>query len=223
MGHPNQSLFHLRKLAYELGAMVVSVAYRLAPEHPYPAPLTDAVESVEHLLAYAAAYGIDRSRVLLAGESAGANLALALALQLKDREALGGVRGLSLMGPMLDDRTALVREDRVAWLPWRPAENAFAWACYLNAEPGGRDTPERAAPGRAKALHGLPSVWLGVGAEDLFHGECARLAAGLAEAEVPVELREYPGAYHYFEAQPGPALSKRARADRLRAMARALA
>ncbi|MDT5017476.1 MAG: hypothetical protein QOD39_3636, partial [Mycobacterium sp.] len=100
IGHPGQDDVLCRRFAHELGAMVVSVDYRLAPEHPYPAPLEDCYAALTWL---AGLPSVDPSRVAIGGASAGGGLAAALALEARDRGEVPLAAQL-LVYPMLDDR-----------------------------------------------------------------------------------------------------------------------
>ncbi|MGF1647381.1 MAG: alpha/beta hydrolase fold domain-containing protein [Kineosporiaceae bacterium] len=204
------------------GCVVVSVGYRLAPEHPCPAPLEDAYTALAWLTAEAPRLGVDGSRVAVGGFSAGGGLAAGLAILARDRGAAPLALQL-LMAPMLDDR------DRARSVPvdrrlWHPEANARAWQAYLGDAAGGPGVPVTAAPGRASAadLAGLPPAYLAVGDLDLFLDECLDHTASLTAAGVPVELHVYPGAVHGSTGWlPRAELSRRWRADRDAALRRA--
>jgi acetyl esterase/lipase len=116
----------VRRMAEKVDALVVGVEYRLAPEHPYPAALDDCYAALQWLVARA---DIDSQRIVVAGVSAGAGLAAALALRCVDSR-LVDLAGQALICPMLDDRT--VRRTTVAGARgWTPEDNAFGWRSYL--------------------------------------------------------------------------------------------
>ncbi|WP_395447773.1 alpha/beta hydrolase [Aminobacter sp. UC22_36] len=197
VGKPEVAIPELQQLAAELGTLVVSVDYRLAPEHPFPAGLNDAYAALVWMHGSAEELGIDPARIALLGESAGAGLAAAVSL--KARHVLP-IRFQALRYPMLDDRTALhTPPAHVGTFIWNWQSNAFGWASVLGRKPVMDAAPEGAVPARAESLHGLPPTWIGVGTLDLFAQESMAFAARLVEAGVPVEMSVVPGAYHGFD------------------------
>lgn len=207
------------RLAGELGATVVSVGYRLAPEHPYPAAVDDCVDALAWATAQARRLGADPARLVVFGGSAGGGLALATALRCRDG---GGPRPLLVMAPYpMIDHTGESHSTRT--LPdlgvWDRAHNAQAWGWYL----GGRPADGYAAPAHAPDVSGLPPTFLDVGTEDIFLDETVDFARRLARAGVPAELHVYPGAYHGSEdLAPDAPLSRTVWATRLAALHRAL-
>ena len=186
--------------ARDLGLVVVSVDYRLAPEHPFPAALDDAQAAWSWLHGAAGELGIDPVRVAVGGASAGGGLAACLAQRLREEGDASPAAQL-LVYPMLDDRTAARRElDGVGHLVWPNRSNRAGWSAYLAAPPGAPDVPAYAAAARFADLGGLPPARIGVGALDLFLVENRTYAARLAAAGVATELHEVPGAPHGFDA-----------------------
>lgn len=188
------------QVARELGVLVVSAEYRLAPRHPFPTPLDDCHAVWRWLLEQSEPLRIDASRIAIGGMSAGGGLAAALVQRVCDE---GGPAPAAqwLMAPMLDDRTAALHAlDAVAHPVWDNGLNRFGWRSYLGVEPGTADLPAYAAPARRVDLAGLPPAWIGVGAIELFHDEDVAYARRLEEAGVPVTLEIVPGAPHGFEA-----------------------
>jgi acetyl esterase/lipase len=186
--------------ARDLGLVVVSVDYRLAPEHPFPAALDDAHAAWAWLQGAADGLGVDPARVSVGGASAGGGLAACLAQRLRDA---GGPRPAAqlLVYPMLDDRTAARRElDGAGHRVWTNRSNRAGWSAFLGREPGAPDVPDHAVAARAADLGDLPPAWIGVGALDLFLDEDRAYAARLAAAGVASELVEVPGAPHGFDA-----------------------
>ena len=181
-----------RRFSRKLGIVVASVEYRLAPEHPYPAPLDDCYSALTWLAGLPA---VDPDRVAIGGASAGGGLAAALALLARDRGEIAPAFQL-LVYPMLDDRNTSAFG--VAANPnhrmWSPRSNQFGWAAYL-----GNADPQVAVPARHEDLSGLPPAWIGVGSHDLFHDEDLVYAERLKDAGVPAEVEVVPGAFHGFD------------------------
>lgn len=196
-----------RRFAERLGITVASVEYRLAPGDPYPAPLDDCLAGLRHLVADPA---VDPGRVAVGGNSAGAGLAAALALRVRD-EGGPALAFQLLVYPMLDDRTAArddLEQDDVR--AWSPTSNALGWRSYLGRyAPGAPDVPALAAAARAESLAGLPPAWIGCGTLDLFHDEDRTYADRLVAAGVPCTFSSVPGAFHGFDIlAPGAAVSR---------------
>lgn len=211
-------------IAEAVGALVASVEYRLAPEHPFPAPLEDCYAGLAWLTANADALGIDRARIAIGGGSAGAGLAAGLALLARDRGAIP-ICYQHLVYPMVDDRNETASSHAILdTRVWSRHANTVGWNAYLDGRAGSEGVEAYAAPARATDLTGLPPAYICVGTLDLFLDEDIAYARALLEAGVPTELHVYPGAFHGSTATvPGAALSKRWRADELAAISRALA
>lgn len=191
IGSPAQDDALCRQLSDRLGAVVAAVDYRLAPEHPYPAPLEDCYAALTWL---AALPGVDPTRLVVAGASAGGGLAAALALLARDRDA-PKLAAQVLVYPMLDDRTSYDgNEDKRTFRLWGRRSNEFGWRSYL-----GDTDPNLAVPARRTDLAGLPPAWIGVGTHDLFHDEDLAYADALSAAGVPTEVLVVPGAFHGFD------------------------
>lgn len=182
-------------LARQLGSLVVSVEYRLAPEHPFPAPHEDCLRALRWMHAEADALRIDPARIAVSGESAGGGLAAGLVQRAVDDGI--PVAFQHLIYPMLDDRTVQRAEAADAWhAVWTPPSNRYGWTSYLGAEPGGDVVPPYAVPARRASLVGLPPTWIGVGSVDLFHDEDVAYAEALREAGVPCTLHVTEGMFH---------------------------
>lgn len=179
------------------GAVTVSVEYRLAPEHPFPAALDDCTDALVWMTSQEGPMDIDATRVGVFGSSAGGGLAVGLALRTRDH---GGprLRHLVLAAPMLDDRPGR-RPNHVPLGIWDVEHNEEAWAYALGGRAGDADVSSHAAPARETDLRNVPPVYLDVGALDLFFSESVSFVQRLADALVPVELHVYPGTYHGFE------------------------
>lgn len=185
--------------AKALGVTVVSAEYRLAPRHPFPAPLDDVHAVWRWTLAHAGELGIDAARVAIGGQSAGAGLAANLVQRIHDE---GGTQPVAqwLFCPMLDDRTAADTSlDAVKHFIWDNAANREGWAAYLGEAPGAPTLPAYAAGARRDDLSGLPKTWIDCGTVELFHDEDVAYADRLRAAGVDVTLDEVAGAPHGFE------------------------
>lgn len=207
-----------RQMSRYLGCVVLVPDYRLAPEWPYPAALDDASAALCWLREQAPSLGVDPARIALRGVSAGGGLAAGLALRCRDRRS-PRLRGLSLVFPMLDDRTR-AHEHCGRWV-WTASANRFAWNAYLkDLDPGA--VPDCAAPARARNLSGLPPTFLACGSIDLFAAENLAFAARLLEAGNTLEMHLYPGAYHGFPLVPQARCSQALVRDSLNWMSRQL-
>lgn len=198
IGSARQDDLLCARFARRLGVTVVSVDYRLAPEHPFPTPLEDCFAAYEMVQRDAAELRLDPARLIIGGASAGGGLAAALALLVHDRSRPPPLLQL-LVYPMLDDRTVLRSlDDRLVRL-WDRTSNALGWRQYLGREPGTPDVSDHAAPARRVDLRGLPPAWIGVGTRDLFHDEDVAYAERLRAAGVSTELEIVDGAFHGFD------------------------
>lgn len=181
------------------GVTIVSVDYRLAPRHPYPAALDDVHTAALWMRRSAAALGIEPGRLAVGGQSAGGGLAACLVQRLHDEGV--PVAAQWLFCPMLDDRTAADRSlDAAAHPVWSNRSNLVGWSAYLGRAPGGAAAPPYAVAARRADLAGLPPAWLYVSDIELFGPEVRRYAERLRAAEVPTVLETVRGAPHGFEA-----------------------
>lgn len=223
VGSVGRTDLRMQRIVEMAECVVVSVAYRLAPEHPFPAPLEDCYAALAWTASNARSLGIDPGRIAVGGASAGGGLAAGLALLARDRGEIP-VAFQFLIYPMLDDRTVnpsirSVTDPRV----WNVASNRNGWRAYLGTEPGGEDVSPYAAPARATHLLDLPPAYISVGTGDHFADEDIAYAQRLIGAGVRVELHVYPGAFHGAETLvPTAALSQRMLADQDGALKRAL-
>jgi len=217
-GH-RSGLAALALLAQDLGVIVLTPDYRLAPEYPYPAASDDCWAAITWSVEHADELGIDPRRLVLVGGSAGGAISGGLALRLRDA---GGpeLAALMLIQPQLDDRNQLPStfelDDDIIW---DRTSNLTAWSLYLGE---GVDAPAYAAPARAESLAGLPPTFIEIGSSDLFRDECLAFAARASHDRVPVELHLWPGAFHGFDAVAGSAIAAAALAARRNYLVRAL-
>jgi acetyl esterase/lipase len=220
MGTADAAQERCSRFAADLGIVVVSVDYRLAPEHPFPAGLEDCHAALVWTHQQADRLGIDPTRIAVGGDSAGGGLAACLAQLAHDR---GGppICFQLLQYPMLDDRTAL-RTD-VDAIVWTNRSNRYAWSAYLGHRVGESETRPHAVASRRDDLTGLPPAWIGVGDIDLFHDENVDYAGRLRAAGVQCELHSVPGMYHGAEHVAPTAPSMRAFLDAMTAALRSSA
>ncbi len=210
--------------AEELGLVMVSVGYRLAPEHPHPAPVEDCYAGLLWTAEHAKEIGGDPNRIVLAGGSAGGGLAAAVALLARDRKGPRAI-GQVLMCPMLDDRNDTPSAHQMAGLGvWDRTSNETGWRALLGEACGSADVSPYAAPARADDLSGLPPAFIDVGSAETFRDEDVAYASRIWQAGGIAELHVWPGGFHGFDGLvPQAALSMDARAARLRWLRRLLA
>jgi triacylglycerol lipase len=212
-------------MAAALGIPVASVEYRLAPDHPFPAPQNDCYDALQWLAAQADELGVDASRLGITGESAGGGLAAATALMARD---LGGpsLAAQFLTYPMLDHRTGSQEcpygNTITGEFVWTRLHNQFGWEALRGDYAAVDERKGWFSPALAEDLAGLPPAWIGTGSLDLFLDEDLDYALRLVKAGVSVELHSYPGAIHAFNALTEAATAKAYTRDLLGAMARML-
>lgn len=200
LGRPEADHALCSRIARDARIPVVSVRYRLAPEHPFPAGLDDCSAALRWLHEHAAELGVDAARMAVGGASAGGGLAAAVVQRATD-DGLPVAFQL-LVYPMLDDRTVLRRDHAGRGrILWTPRSNAYAWTSYLGHPPGAAEPRPYAVPARREELSGLPPAWIGVGDLDLFHDEDLEYARRLQKAGVPVTVLVEPGMYHAAEVE----------------------
>ena len=207
-------------LAKDLGIVVASVEYRLAPEDPYPAGLDDCSTALAWLHEHAADFGIDATRLGVYRQSAGGGLAAALALRSRDRG--GPPICFQFLGmPELDDRLQTPSMRTFVDTPmWNRPNAVLSWQHYLSGVDG--DVPSDAAPARATDLARLPPTYISAMEFDPLRDEAIDYASRLLHAGVPVELHVFPGTYHGFTVVTDAAISRRAEAEARTALRRGL-
>jgi acetyl esterase len=185
-----------RKLADEGELMVVSVDYRLAPEHKFPAAVDDAIASTKWIAENAKQFGIDASRLMVGGDSAGGNLAAVVAISARDGNG-PDIAGQLLIYPAIDfamthpshkepETSILLTHSVIRWFRDH----------YLS---GAADVHDwRASPARATTLIGLPPAYVLTAGADPLRDEGDEYARRLKEAGVAVTYRTFPGQFHGF-------------------------
>ncbi|WP_103109299.1 alpha/beta hydrolase [Brevibacillus reuszeri] len=224
LGHPDMDDALCERFVQAANCVVVSVDYRLAPEHPYPAAINDCYAALLWMTDEAEELGIDLARVAIAGASGGGGLTAALALLVRDKGGPDLIFQMPLY-PMLDNRnrTASSHEILADNATWNRTNNLMAWGMYLGEDASKNELSPYAVPARAESLAGLPPTFTCIGQLDLFRDETIEYVTRLAEAGVDVEFQLYPGSYHCFEVfVPQAEVSKRASQSYVDAMARAL-
>jgi acetyl esterase/lipase len=189
-----------RSLAAETGAVVVSVDYRLAPEHPFPAAVDDCYAATEWIAGHGTEIGVDGGRLAVAGDSAGGNLAAVVALRARDRD--GPRISFQALGcPVIDHdfTTGSYRDCSEGFFLERTTMEWF-WDHYVS-DVSGRDDPE-VSPLRADSLAGLPPALVITAEYDPLRDEGDAYAARLREAGVPVAHHSYDGMTHCFYVMP---------------------
>jgi acetyl esterase len=189
--------------AEDTPCLVVSVDYRLAPEHPYPAAAEDAWEVLTWVARHIREFGGDPARIAVAGDSAGGNLAAGLALRARDAGGPGLVQQ-TLICPWLDLTPAAGGADSFRHFgdgPWL-SRTALGWYQGLYLAQPGRAGEVAASPLLAESLAGLPPALVVLAEFDILADQGRAWAGRLAEAGVPVQVACHRGMVHDFVMMP---------------------
>jgi acetyl esterase/lipase len=207
------------RIADSSKAVVVSVGYRRAPEHQFPAALDDAYAALIWTAQHAAELDLDPERVAVGGHAAGSGLAAAVALRARDQQG-PRIRYQLLNQPALDDRQQTWSARTFTDTPFMTrAKVSASWRHYLdpaNASP-------YAAPARADDLSGLPSAYIATAEFDPNRDEAIGYAQRLLQAGVSVELHQWAGTFHGSQAILSATISRRQIDELSTALRRALA
>ncbi|MET8571602.1 alpha/beta hydrolase [Streptomyces sp. NPDC004783] len=207
------------RLAAASGAVVISVGYRLAPEHPFPAAFDDSYAVLVWAAGNAAELGVDPERIAVGGHSAGGALAAATALRARDERG-PAIRFQLLNQPGLDDRPETwTKGALVETLGGGHVHAAAAWRHCLGAATA---TPY-AAPARATDLSGLPPAFIASAEYCPYRDVDITYALRLLRAGVSVELHQWPGTFHGSLAIMSAEVSQRQLAELGAVLRRALA
>ena len=208
-------------VARELGAIVVAVDYRLAPEHPFPAGVEDCFAALKWMHDAAPELGIDAQRIGVGGQSAGGGLTAATVLLARDRG--GPPVCFQFLGiPELDHRLETASMRSFVDTPFWHRPNAIkSWEMYLGPDHDG-DVSPYASPAIADDLRDLPPAYVTTMEFDPLRDEGIVYAMRLMEAGVCVELHSFPGTFHGSSLVPGAAVSKRGHDELLVALRRGL-
>lgn len=185
-----------RRLARDCRAMVLSVGYRLAPEHPFPAALEDVVAVLRWAATHAEDLGGDAARLAVAGDSSGGNLAAAACLWARDHDG-PAVTAQCLIYPVTD-----VRSDDGSWREFGDGMNLDAgdmeWFNDNYVPQAASRADPYASPLRAGDLSGLPTAVVATASHDILRDQGEAYARRLEEAGVAVFARRYEGMVHSF-------------------------
>jgi len=183
---------HARRLAATLGAVVLHVDYRLAPEHPFPAAYEDCAAAIEWAFEHVDELGGRADRIAVAGDSAGGNLAAAVALHCRDTDRRLAAQLLVYPAVDLADGLAASGEDG-----FFTGEDDWVERQYLGDDVT-RVADPRVSPLRAESHAGLAPAVIGIGHHDPLLAQNLAYATALRAAGVPTVLREYPELVHGF-------------------------
>jgi acetyl esterase len=195
-----------RMLAADADCLVFSVDYRLAPEHPFPAAVDDAFDSLHWLLAQADALGVDRQRIAVGGDSAGGTLAAACAIHARDRAIPLALQLLIYPGTSGGQGTESHRRLATGYLL---DADVIRW--FLgNYVPGAVDRDDwRFAPLNAPSLARVAPAWIALAEYDPLVDEGLDYAERLRTAGVAVDCTVYAGMVHAFFQHAGFVLAAR--------------
>lgn len=211
------------EFARQVGAVVVAVDYRLAPEWPYPTPLEDVYATLAWIHTHAAELDIDPGLVAVHGHSAGAGLAAGAALLARDRSG-PAIRCLLLVSPTVDDRVATPSAMEFTETPALTRRDVeLCWQAYLGTlSAGSAEVPAYAAPARASDLSGLPPTYVSAAELDPLRDEAIEFARALLGACVQVELHLFPGTFHGSASALSAQVSRRQLAEEIAVLTHAL-
>jgi acetyl esterase/lipase len=204
MGNRFTALVEVDELKWtaEHGMVLITPEYRLAPEHPAPAPVEDCYAGLAWAARHATSWGADPAQIIVAGASGGGGLAAGTVLMARDRAEVT-VRAQLLICPMLDDRNTTSSAGQYTGAAgglWPTEDNRWAWRAVLGDGHAERDDIDYySAPARATDLSGLPEAFIDVGSAEVFRDEDVDYASRLWKAGVQAELHVWRGGYHGFD------------------------
>jgi acetyl esterase/lipase len=184
-------------LVRECGAVVVSPAYRLSIQKPYPAALKDSYQALLYMNKHANELGIRKNQIMVGGESAGGGLTVALCLYARDKGDINIAYQMPLY-PMLDCKDTKSSRDNHAKV-WNTRKNHFAWKLYLRSIKKGKKVPIYASPSRCQNYHNLPPAYTYVGDAEPFYCETLTYIEKLNQAGIQAKVDVYPNEYHAFD------------------------
>lgn len=181
-----------------LKCTMVSVDYKLAPEHQHPEGMEDCYAGLVWTAQHAEELGIDKNKIAVGGGSAGGGMVARTVLLNRERKGVDIAYQL-LQCPMLDNTHDTPSGRLTGYLTWDREDSLWGWRAYLGKDYGKEATPLQ-SPARATDLSGLPPTFVYVGAVELFRDECIAYAQQLMQDGVPTELYVAPGVPHGGEA-----------------------
>ncbi len=200
MGSCQNGFSRMQQLALDLGCVVVSVDYGLAPEMRIDEVVKQSYAALVWTHQHSETLGINNTRIGLLGFSAGGGHAALLAQYAAHRNEYA-VKCQALIYPMLDDRTGstFLPEPPKGMYLWTAEQNQYGWQAALGRTPGKDSSKPFTVPARQSLSADLPATYIAVGDLDLFYDENLRYANALQALGIPVILNEVPGAFHAFE------------------------
>lgn len=184
-----------------LNAVLISVEYRLAPDHPAPAAIQDVYAGLTWTVDHAETLGLNASNAIAWGTSAGGGLTAALGMMVRDKKPAGvSLNGLLMHYPMLDNAIPEAEKSLFSGESapvWSSESDTIAWKAYLGSNPSSATTNNPyLVPARATDLSNLPPVFIDVGSAELFRKPALTFAEGIWEAGGLVEVHVTSGGYH---------------------------
>jgi acetyl esterase/lipase len=183
-------------LVAECGAVVISPAYRLSVQAPYPAAIKDCYKALMYMKNHADELGIRSDQIMVGGESAGGGLAAALCMYARDKKSVQIAFQMPLY-PMLNYKDTPSSVDNHAKV-WNTKKNHMAWKLYLRSLKN-RDIPVYASPSQCKNYENLPPAYTFVGDAEPFYCETLDYIDALRKAGVTANVDVYPEGYHAFD------------------------
>jgi acetyl esterase/lipase len=183
-------------LVRECGAIVISPAYRLSIQKPYPAAIKDCYQALLYMKSHAKELGILDNQIMVGGESAGGGLVAALCMYARDKGTVDIAFQMPLY-PMIDCEDTESSKDNHAKV-WNTTKNHIAWRLYLRSLRN-RKIPKYASPSRCTDYTNLPPAYTYVGDAEPFYCETITYIENLQQAGIPAKLDIYPCEYHAFD------------------------
>jgi acetyl esterase/lipase len=177
-----------------LKCTMVSVDYKLAPEHQHPEGMEDCYAGLVWTAQHAEELGIDANKIAIGGGSAGGGMTARTVLLNRERQGVNIAYQL-LQAPMIDNTHDTPSGRESGYLVWDRVDSFFGWRAYLGENPGKEATPLQ-SPSRATDLSGLPPTLVYASAVELFRDEAIAYAQQLMRDGVPTELYVAPGVPH---------------------------